>query len=416
MTAAGADGGDGAIGTLRLPGRIHFGFGTRAQLPEIIATHGRRVLAVIDPFLPGTENWAEIQGALADAGLQVSVYSDITPELPVHTLAAGAEQAREFGADVVLAVGGGSALDAAKLIALLARHDGPLSRYYGENLVPAPVLPVVAVPTTAGTGSEATPVAVVSDPDREVKVGISSPFLVPAAAVVDPELTLGAPASVTAFSGIDALVHAVESYTARPLAADWSTQLPVFTGRNILMDSIAVQAAGRLGPWLPVAVAAPGNRMARSEVALGALLGGIAFSSTGTHLCHALQYPIGALTKTPHGLGTGLLLPYVIEEIITEPAVAERVARLGAALEEIPLADASAERTVARVIAINRAIGVPSTLAELGLTRDQLPQIADLSTRSARLLAIAPIDPTLSRLLDILERAWAGTLTHGSSA
>ncbi|WP_369138620.1 iron-containing alcohol dehydrogenase [Modestobacter versicolor] len=403
------------IGTLRLPARVHVGYGARAQLPGIVARHGRRVLAVVDPFLVGTPVLAEVVDQLTAAGLDVRVHADITPELPVDTLTAAAEVAREHGADVVLAIGGGSALDAAKVVALLSRYDGPLSRYYGENLVPGPVLPIVAVPTTAGTGSEVTPVAVVSDPERELKVGVSSPFLVPVAAVVDPELTLGAPASVTAFSGIDALVHAVESYTARPLATDWSAPQPVFTGRNVLTEPIALQAAGHLGPWLPVAVREPGNRRARHEVALGALLGGIAFGSTGTHLCHALQYPIGALTKTPHGLGTGLVLPYVLDLLRQDAEVAGRIAALGAALEGIAPEDASAERTLDRVVAINAEIGVPADLAAIGLDRDQLPHVADLALRSARLLAIAPVDPTRDLLLDLLERAHAGTLTDRSA-
>lgn len=404
------------IGTLRLPARVHVGYGARAQLAEVVAVHGRRVLAVVDPFLVGTPVLTEVVGSLTAAGLEVRVCSDVTPELPVPTLTAAAEVAREHGADVVLAIGGGSALDAAKVVALLSRFDGPLSRYYGENQVPGPVTPVVAVPTTAGTGSEVTPVAVVSDPERELKVGISSPFLVPVAAVVDPELTLGAPASVTAFSGIDALVHAMESYTARPLELDWSAPLPVFTGRNALAEPIALQAAAHLGPWLPVAVTEPGNRQARGEVARGALLAGIAFGSTGTHLCHALQYPIGGLTKTPHGLGTGLLLPYVLDLLRQDPAVADRIAALGAALEGVPAAEASAERTVARVVAINAQIGVPATLADIGIDRDQLAHVADLGLRSARLLAIAPVDPTRELLLDLLEHAHAGLLTDRSVA
>ncbi|SFJ95381.1 iron-containing alcohol dehydrogenase [Amycolatopsis sacchari] len=394
------------MGTLRLPARVHFGYGARAQLPEIVAAHGKRVLAVVDPFLEGTPLLAELTGALTRHGCEVRKWSGVTPELPLGTLDEGASAAREHAAEVVLAIGGGSALDAAKLIALLAVHDGPLSRYYGENLVPGAVLPLVAVPTTAGTGSEVTPVAVVSDPDRELKVGISSPFLVPAAAVVDPEFTLAAPRQVTAFSGIDALVHAAESYTARPLDTEWAAALPVFTGRNALTEPISLRAAEKLGPWLPVAVRDPGDRRARSEVALGALLGGIAFGSTGTHLCHALQYPIGALTKTPHGLGTGLLLPYVLDTLRADPVVALRIARFGAALD--PAAGESAERTVAHVAGINRAIGVPATLAEVGLGRDQLPRIADLALRSARLLAIAPVEPSRELLLDVLGRAHAG--------
>lgn len=395
------------VGTLRLPARVHVGYGARHQLPEVLALHGRRVLAVVDPFLLGTPVLTETVDRLTAVGLEVHVHADVTPELPVDSLVAGAEVARGFGADVVLAIGGGSALDAAKVLALLCTHEGPLSRYYGENQVPGPVLPVVAVPTTAGTGSEVTPVAVVSDPDRELKVGISSPFLVPVAAVVDPELTLGAPAPVTAFSGIDALVHAVESYTARFLEVDWTSPLPVFTGRNALAEPLSLQAAAHLGPWLPVAVAQPGNRVAREEVARGALLAGVAFGSTGTHLCHALQYPIGAMTKTPHGLGTGLLLPYVMDAV--RPVAADRLAALGAALEGIAPAESSAERTRARVAEMNAAIGVPADLAAIGITRDQLPRIVELGLRSARLLAIAPVDPTPELLLDVLEHAYAGS-------
>jgi alcohol dehydrogenase len=405
-----------ALGIVRLPARVHFGYGTRGQLPEVASVHGSRVLAVVDPFLEQTSLFTEAIAALTAAGLDVRVHADITPELPVDTLDSGAVLARAIGADVILAVGGGSTLDAAKLIALLATYGGPLSRYYGENLVPGPVLPVVAVPTTAGTGSEVTPVAVVSDPARALKVGISSPFLVPAAAVVDPELTLGAPAGVTAFSGIDAIVHAVESYTARPLDLDTSAPMPVFIGRNALIEPIALDAARRLGPWLAVAVHEPANRVARREVALGALLGGVAFGSTGTHLCHALQYPIGALTKTPHGLGTGLLAPYALDAIRGAPDVAERIAALGAALEQIPRDQASAERTIARVVEINREIGVPATLAEIGVQRDQLPGIADLALQLGRLLAIAPVEPTREVLLDLLERSHAGALTERSVA
>lgn len=404
------------VGTVRLPSRVHFGYGTRGQLPEVVSVHGSRALVVVDPFLERSPLFAAVIDALTAAGVEVRVHSEVTPELPVGTLDGGAAAARAFGAEVILAVGGGSTLDAAKLIALLATYDGPLSRYYGENLVPGPVVPIVAVPTTAGTGSEVTPVAVVSDPERALKVGISSPFLVPAAAVVDPELTLGAPAGVTACSGIDALVHAVESYTARPLELEWTGALRVFVGRNALIEPIALDAARRLGPWLPVAVRDGAHRVARREVALGALLGGIAFGSTGTHLCHALQYPIGALTKTPHGLGTGLLLPYALDAIRGEPAVAERIASLGAALERIDPDEASAERTIARVVELNREIGVPATLAEIGVERRQLPRIADLALQLGRLLAITPVEPTRELLLELLERCHAGVLTARSVA
>lgn len=398
-------------GTFRLPSRVHFGYGTRAQLHELLAQHGTRVLAVVDPFLLDTPLFDEVLASLVSARLDVTIFSDITPELPAASLDAAGELARTLEPDVVLAVGGGSALDAAKLIGLLAAHGGPLSKYYGENAVPGPIVPIVAVPTTAGTGSEVTAVAVVSDPERELKVGISSPYLVPVAAVVDPEFTLGAPASVTAFSGIDALVHLVESYTAASLDLDWSATLPVSTGRNVFAELIALQGIEKLGTWLPVAVHEPANRRAREEVAFAALLGGMAFGPTGTHLSHALQYPIGALTKTPHGLGTGLMLPYVLDACRVDPEVTARLAVVGATLGSRSMTpDDRARDAIATIVALNGAIGVPSSLAEIGLTAEQLPRIADLGLAAKRLVSISPVTATRELLLGILTSAHAGGL------
>jgi alcohol dehydrogenase len=408
---------DVSAGTLRLPARIHFGYGARAQLSEVLRLHGNRVLAIVDPFLIGTPILAETVAGLKSDKFDVAVYSDVLPELPIASLDAAAAFAREYEPDVILAVGGGSALDAAKLVGLLVTHDGPLNRYYGENLVPGPSLPLVAVPTTAGTGSEVTPVAVVSDPDREMKVGISSPHLIPTAAIVDPEFTLGAPRSVTAFAGIDALVHAVESFTAVRSEPSWDTTLPVFTGRNAFSDVIALRAVEHLGTSLPVAVDDPGNRRAREEVALGSLLAGVSFGATGTHLSHALQYPIGACTKTPHGLGTGLLLPYVLQACLADPAVAERIAAVGSALgSAASTVDGKARDAISSIAALNRAIGVPASLREIGITREQLPQLAELGSRSARLIAIAPIPAPPAVLLDILEHAHTGGLTERSDS
>lgn len=404
-------------GTLRLPGRIHFGYGVRAQLPELLGLHGHRVLAVIDPFLKGTELVLDVLETLKAAGLEVSVYSDIQPELPVESLNAAGDFARDFAPDVVLAIGGGSAIDAAKLIGLLVSHGGPLSRYYGENAVPGATVPIVAVPTTAGTGSEVTPVAVVSDPSKQLKVGVSSPHLIPVAAVVDPEFTLGAPPSVTAFSGIDALVHSVESYTAAALHPDWGAPLPVFTGLNAFSEILALHAIEKLGAWLATAVAEPGNREARLHVALASLLAGMSFGPTGTHLSHALQYPIGAMTKTPHGLGTGLMLPYVVDALRADAASAERVAMIGTALGSQATDTAGrAQDAVAAITELNRKIGVPSTLAEIGIAEDRLSHIAELALASTRLIAIAPIPTTQQSLVDILENAYSGQLHTGSNS
>jgi alcohol dehydrogenase len=400
-----------SVGTLRLPDRIHIGYGVRAQIPTVLAEHGRRVLAVVDPFLATSPEFLRLVASLGDAGLEVTIDTGVLPELPVDSLTASAAAVGDADPEVVLAYGGGSALDAAKLIAVLLAHGGPLSRYYGENAVPGPVLPIVAVPTTAGTGSEVTPVAVVSDPEMETKIGISSPHLVPVAAIVDPELTLGAPPAVTAYAGIDALVHALESYTAAVMPLDWTGRLPLFTGQNVLAEPLALEAIRRIAPHLARAVHDGNDREARAEVALGSLLAGMAFGPTGTHLSHALQYPIGAITKTPHGLGTGLMIPYVLQAAV--PVIPERLAAIDRALGGTVH---DAQDAVDRVADLCREIGVPSSLADIGVAADHLEHIAELALRSKRLVIISPVGSDPTTLLTILRAAHAGdrSLIHAS--
>jgi alcohol dehydrogenase len=371
--------------------------------------HGDRALIVVDPFLKSSPLVEELVAACHNAGITTELFSDISPDVPVAALEAGAKVARTFQPDAILAVGGGSAMDAAKVIALLATYDEPVATFYGENAVPGAVLPLVALPTTAGTGSEVTPVAVVLDPDRDLKIGISSPFLIPTAAVVDPEMTIGAPASTTAYAGIDALVHVVESYTAREFDLDWTGMLPVFTGRNVLSELLATAAAERLVMWLPRAVADGSDRDARENVALGSLLAGISFGSTGTHLSHALQYPIGALTHTPHGLGTGLLLPFVLDVLREDAHVERRIASLANALDvAAPSAPEAVDGMLRRLLTLNAQVGVPRSLAELKISREELPRIAELGARSTRLVAIAPVRADSSLLLEVLNRAYEG--------
>ncbi|PJJ55208.1 iron-containing alcohol dehydrogenase [Compostimonas suwonensis] len=391
-----------STGVLRLPEAVQFGRGARAGIPVAVARFGRRAFVVVDPFLAGTAPFAETLSGLDAAGVTAFVYTGVVPELPLDGIDAAVAVARGFGPDVVLGYGGGSALDLAKLVSLLLVHPGPLSRYYGENAVPSPILPVVAVPTTAGTGSEVTPVAVVSDPERELKVGVSDAALVPRVAIVDPELTVGAPPTVTAASGIDALVHAVESFTAAERAPEWGSTLPIFVGRNRLSSVLALDAVRALGSWLPRAVADGSDVEAREQCAYGSLLAGMAFGSGGTHLSHALQYPIGAITHTPHGVGTGMMLPYVLQalRVASEPQLAQIGEALGVR--------ADAQAAIDRIALIVATIGIPRTLADIGITRDQLPRIAELARGVTRLAGNAALPPTRELLLSILEAAYTG--------
>lgn len=390
------------LGVLRLPHTIDFGAGSRRALTREAQSFGGRALIVVDPFLAKSQDFASASASLRQAGVELLIQSEIEPELPVETLHAVAETAKGFDPEVIIGWGGGSTLDAAKLIALLAAHGGALPDYYGENRVPGPVVPLIAVPTTAGTGSEATPVAVVADARRDLKVGISSPHLIPRVAIVDPELTVGAPPSVTAYSGIDALVHAVESYTAVALNPSFDELQPVFVGQNLLSEALSLEAVRLIGPALEVAVAEPGNLEARTAMARGSLLAGMAFGSTGTHLSHAIQYPIGALTHTPHGLGTGMMLPYVLEACAA--AIPDRLARIGDALG----VGADPAGAIDRIAEICEGIGLPRNLSEIGIGAAELPRIAELTLESRRLTAIAPIPVDLALVTRILEAALAG--------
>lgn len=397
-----------AIGVLRSPGAIHYGEGALASLAPAAVRLGRRALVVADPFLANTDPFQRAVAALDAAGIATRVHTEVTPELPIDDVAAAAAGARDFVPDMVVAYGGGSALDLGKLVALLLSQPGPLSDYYGENRVSGPVLPVIAIPTTAGTGSEVTPVAVVSDPGRELKVGVSDAALIPRVAIVDPDLTVGAPPSVTAHSGIDAIVHCVESYTAAPRHPDWGSPLPMFVGRNDMSAHLALEGLAAMGDALPRAVADGGDLEARRRMAWGSLLGGMAFGSGGTHLSHALQYPIGALTRTPHGLGTGLMLPFVLQACL--PAIGDRLARIAGALG---VATGSSERddaqaAIDRIAEIGAAIGLPASLADVGLQRPDLSRVAELAGGVERLVALAPMRVDVALLERILDAAYAG--------
>jgi alcohol dehydrogenase class IV len=397
------------FGVLRLPDHILFGSGSLDSLVGVTQSFGRRVLICVDPFIATTELFLDAEARLNQAGLLVQLMTEIVPELPVASVESAAVIAREFRPDVIIGFGGGSAIDLAKLVALLSTYPQPLATFYGENAVPGPVLPLIAVPTTAGTGSEVTPVAVVSDPTRELKVGVSSPRLIPRYAIVDARLSLGAPPGVTAYSGIDAFVHAVECFTASVGMPCWRDRLPVFVGRNLFGSLLALEAIRVIGHNLRAAVSDSQDLAAHEAMAYGSLLAGMAFGSGGTHWSHALQYPIGALSKTPHGLGTGLMLPYVLQACL--PEIGDELAQIADALdvgEGSP--EARAESAIEAVRSLARDIGIPVTLAEIGIERDQLPRIAELALTVSRLAGNAPLPASQAEFERILEAAWSGDL------
>ncbi|MDP9933815.1 alcohol dehydrogenase class IV [Paenarthrobacter nicotinovorans] len=396
-----------SFGLLRLPDSIAFGEGCISSAPGTVASLGQRVLVICDPFLANTEAFTTLLDALEGYSVTVTVDTHVVPELPVEVVEEAIQRATEVRPDVIVGFGGGSALDLAKLVALGVAHGTPLNRFYGENQVPGPVVPLVAIPTTSGTGSEVTPVAVLADPDRELKVGISSPHLIPRAAIVDPRLMLGAPAPVTASAGADALVHAIEAFTSRTTRPTWDTQLPVFVGENLLSSTLALESIRLIGSSLRRAVRDGADLEARSRMAYASLLAGMAFGTAGTHLSHAIQYPVGALTHTPHGLGTGMLLPYVMQALLEYDGgrLAQVADALGVAAETI---EASAQNAVEEVASIMADIGLPSDLASIGVDASDIPRIVELSLTVRRLVTNSVIEPSAENIERIVLAAFRG--------
>ncbi len=389
------------LAVLRSPAEVLFGAGMAAAAGGVAARHGRRVLAITDPVLAATDGYAAVLGSLREAGLDVVEFTDAAVDVPMATIEAAAAAGREARPDVIVAVGGGSAIDLAKVTALLLTHGGVLSAYYGEHLVPGPVLPLLALPTTAGTGSEVTPVSVIGDPELGMKVGISSPYLIPRTAICDPELTRTCPPSVTAHSGIDALSHAIEAYMAVTRRPDWQLPLErVAVGKNALSDVLALAAVREIGASLERAVTDGDDMAARSGMLFGSLNAGLAFANAGVSAAHALQFAIGAATGTPHGLGTGLMLPYVMafNRPAREPALAELAAALGA-----PEGDA-----VGIVHDLALRIGLPARLADLELGEDRLEAMGEQAAGITRLAGNNPRPLDARGCTAILRAAWHG--------
>jgi alcohol dehydrogenase class IV len=401
------------FGLLRGPREVVLGVGQRRVLPAVVQSLGRRALVVTDPRLAAGAGLRELVDGLTAAGIAVRVFDEAAPELPLEQVPVAAEAARRHGADVVLGFGGGSCLDLAKVVALLLAHRGQPADYYGEGLVPGPVAPVVAVPTTAGTGSEVTPVAVVTDPGRTIKVGISSPYLIPAVAVCDPELTVSCPRTVTAAAGADALTHGIEAFTAvRRAPTPELSRERVFVGTNLLTDLFALEAVRAASMHLQRACDVPDDLDARSGMMRAALSGGLAFGTAGTAAAHALQYPIGALTHTSHGAGVGALIPYVMafnaaERIEKLGEIARAVGADGAESEPAALARAA----VRRVADLLGSVGIPRTVADLGVPADRLPDMAREAMSARRLVENNPRPLDEQSALTLLRAAHAGDLT-----
>jgi alcohol dehydrogenase class IV len=395
---------------LRLPREVVFGDGQLKAIGQIAAKFGKQALICTDERFATTPVFADIKKLLEASGIKFHVFDRVAPDVPSENVYACVEAARPFKPDMVIGLGGGSCLDMAKCASLILTHGGKLEDYYGEFKIPFAVLPIIAVPTTAGTGSEVTPVAVISDANRTLKVGISSPYLVPSAAICDPELTHTCPPGLTAIAGADALTHAIEAFTALRRTPDSSLpQQHVFVGKNEFSDMFALKAIKLIGRSLVAAFKDGTNRQARSDLMLGSMCGGAAFAAAGTSLAHATQYPIGALTHTAHGLGVAAMLPYAMTfnrkaalQDMADVAIALGAEANGRSNEEL------SHEAIARVKDLCAQVKIPATLKDLGLAADKVEWTAEQAIGIGRLVKNNPRAIDLAGMRLLLQAAHDG--------
>lgn len=371
--------------TFQAPTTITFGAGALNQLAQVLAPFGRRPLVVSDPGIAGAGILQQVLDVLAPAVAHVESFSEVEPNPSIETVERAAEAYRRGDCDCVVAVGGGSAMDVAKVTAVLASHGGVVRDYEGVGKVPGPTVPVVAIPTTAGTGSEVTVYAVVTDRERPFKMTIGSPHIVPAAAVCDPLLTLSMPQGLTAATGMDALTHGIECF--------------VNTVVNPVAKALALEAVRLIGRHLRTACATGRDLNARYHMLLASTMAAMAFTRTRLGNVHAMSHPLGAHFDIPHGLANAVLLPYVMEWNLiacldTYPQIASA---LGEPVEGLAPREASAA-AVDAVRQLAQDVGIPERLRDVGVTREAIPALADDAMKSGNIL----VNPRLTRREDIV--------------
>ena len=376
--------------------RIINGSGSSLELAAELRRLGvSRPLLVTDPGLMSIGLVQPVLEALASADLAAVVFDQVREDPPEAVVLAAAELGRSREVDGVVAVGGGSSMDVAKVVAVLLGGKQQLSELYGVGMVTAARLPLVLVPTTAGTGSEVTPVAVITTGET-TKAGVSSPRLLPDVAVLDADLTLGLPPVVTAMTGVDAMVHAIEAYTSRHQ-------------KNPMSDNLARQALHLLARNIRTAVLDGQNREARENMLLGACLAGQAFANAPVAAVHALAYPLGGHYHIPHGLSNSLVLPSVLEYN------ASHAAELYAELAEIVIGEPVAGGVEAQSSALIKAlreliddVALPATLQLAGVDETALEMLAEDAMLQQRLLVNNPRDVAYDDALAIYRAAYWG--------
>ncbi len=375
--------------------RILMGPGCIDQIcTEIRALKGEKVFIVTDPGIVKAGLLDSLLSPLKNEGIAYDLFGDVEPEPRIEVVDRALTQLKDAGCDTVIALGGGSSIDIGKLVAAMAANPGHVTDYFGTDLLPRPGLPLIAIPTTAGTGSEVTPVAILSDEAEHLKKGVVSRYLFPSLALLDPSLTTGLPPTVTAFTGMDALIHAMEAYTS--------------VNANSLTDHLAFRAIELTSRNLLTAYANGNNLDARSNMLEGSLLAGMAFANAGVTAVHAFAYPIGGeFHHICHGLSNSIMLPHVFRfnMLGNLPKFAQISRAMGLPVEGMT-DRVAAEEMLKFIEGLMNDLNITKKLRDLQVPEDAIPRMAEGVLKVTRLLANNPRKITIEDAKRIYREAW----------
>nr|WP_263327230.1 iron-containing alcohol dehydrogenase [Neobacillus sp. Marseille-Q6967] len=380
------------ISTFKIANKLITGNGATEKLFEEVARlNMKKPLIVTDEILEKIGVVEKITTLLK--GLPYGVYTGVKPEPEISLVEECKEAFTSGGHDGLIALGGGSAIDIAKAVSGFAGFDGPIEQLFGTDLVPQKGAPIIAIPTTAGTGSEVTNIAILSDTEAQLKKGIVSDYLLPDVAIVSPEMTLTMPKSVTAASGIDALVHAIEAY--------------ISVNASPITDALAIGAMKMIAKYLPKAYSNPNHIEARENMATASLMAGMAFGNAGVAAVHALAYPLGGRYHIAHGVSNALLLPYVMEWNKIACAerfrdIAEALGQNTAGLSDMEAADFAVEtmRTLCEMV------NIPKGMRSFNVPEEDIRSMAEDASEITRLLKNNPRTLTTDDIEKIYQSAY----------
>lgn len=345
-----------------VPGQMISGSGALDMAQETLGTLGKKAMIVTDKVMIDLGNCAKVENALKSQGVEYTIYSDIAGEPTDLMIEKGLTQYKEENCDFLVALGGGSPIDSMKAIGSLVKNGGNISDYMGK-VIDVEMPPMVAIPTTAGTGSEATQFTIITDTKKDIKMLLKGKVLIPSLAVIDPQFTMTAPPKITAATGLDALCHAVEAYTSRKA--------------QTLSDTFAMSAVKRIFKYLPVAFHDGKNEEARVQMSVAALESGIAFNNASVTLIHGMSRPIGALFHVAHGLSNAMLMKECLGFALE--GAYDRFADLGRAIGAAAQEDSdqtASEKFLDAVVALTEELETP-TLAEFGIDKERFFEVIE---------------------------------------